>query len=231
MRTENVAAPQPSTHIQKTNKRESILERSSNFRSNAGYGDGSTPWNNEVHHTLVCCLFKYARIEEALNKDTAKTTYCYDCLWITKWDINQSTNLIQLPLWGAYVKAYAALPTVPKGAPPPPVPPPPPPGAPVNLPCHNRDHNNKTGYNRDVKEWLRDNIWNSLNVAQQNHKVDAQIILTHLTNGENKWKAELIRRGSARQGGTVAAWINRRNNWLWYEPFSMAETATPRTVP
>jgi hypothetical protein len=55
-----------------------------------------------------------------------------------------------------------------------------------------------------------------------------------LTNGENKWKAELVRRGSARQGGTVgtvAAWINRRNNPLWYEPFSMAETATPRTVP
>lgn len=219
-----MTAPQPITHIQKTNKRESILERSNNFTNNlSGYVSGSSPWLNQVHHIMVCCLFKYSRIEEALNKDSVKTNYCYDCLWITPWDINRASNLFQLPLWGAYVSQYAGLTASSIGALPFP-----PPNGPVNLPCHNRDHNNKTGYNREVKQWLVDNVWNALNVVQQDHKVDAKIILTQLTQGETDWRTVLTDRGTTRQGGTVKAWIDRHTNPLWYEPFSMAAVPTPR---
>ncbi|MCI0400219.1 MAG: hypothetical protein L0Z68_02790 [Gammaproteobacteria bacterium] len=226
-----MTAPQPFAHLAKPPKRESVLERSNNFRSNIGVSNGYSPWLNQVHHILPCALFKYARIEEAVNKDVAKATYCSDCLWITIWDINKAPNLIQLPLWGAYVKAYKALPTVRKGQPAPAIMPPAPIGAPNNLPCHDRDHLTKGGYSTEVRDWLTKNIWNALNVAQKKHKVDAKTIEGQLKAGEEEWKAELeVFRGD-RFKGTIGAWVNRRNDPLWYEPFSMAAAPNPRSAP
>jgi len=233
-----MTAPQPFAHLTKPPKRESILERSNNFKTNlaGGYTSGSSPWLNQVHHILPCALFKYARIEEAVNKDAARATYCSDCLWITPWDINLGPNLIQLPLWGAYVKAYKSLPTirkVKKGDPITLVMPAvaAPPNAPVNLPCHDRDHLTKDGYSREVRDWLTDNIWNALNVVKKQHAVDAKTVQDQLKAGEEAWRTELeVFRGD-RFKGTVAAWINRRNDPLWYEPFSMAASPTPRTAP
>ena len=226
-------APQPVTHLQKPSKRESILERSNNFTKNlTGYISGSSPYPNQVHHILPCSLFKYARIEEALNKDSAKATYCSDCLWITIWDINKAPNLIQLPLWGAYIKAYKnVLPTVSKGQPAPAIMPPAPIGAPNNLPCHDWNHLGKSGYSKEVRDWLTDNIWNALSVAQNQHDADAKKIQDQLKAGEDEWRAELeVFRGD-RFKGTVAAWVNRLNDGKWYEPFSMAEDPIERDAP
>ncbi len=217
-------------HIQKIGPRESILERSNNFRNrvNPKVVSGSIPYLNQVHHIFPCCLFKYVRIKKAVNNDKPKATYIHECLWMTPWDINRGTNLITLPLWGAYVKGYKSLKALKKGTPLPSPMPSPPPLAPVNLPCHDRDHNNKTGYNRNVSEWLVNNIWNALSVAQQPHAVDLKTVIDQLTTGEGTWKTELQNRGTTRSGGTVQAWINRRNDKLWYEPFSMAQAPTKR---
>jgi len=225
-------APQPVTHLQKTRKRESTLERSNNFTKNlTGYKSGSSPYLNQVHHILPCSLFKYARIEEALNKDSAKATYCSDCLWITIWDINKAPNLIQLPLWGAYINAYKSLPTDRLGQPSRAIMPPAPANAPNNLPCHDWGHLSKNGYSREVRDWLRDNIWNALNVAQNQHDVDAKKIQDQLKEGEEEWRAELeVFRGD-RFKGTVRAWVTRRNDPKWFEPFSMEMEPIARSAP
>ncbi len=206
------------THYQKTNTRESVLHRKSGFPNNlSGYVDGSTPWKNQVHHVLVCCLFRQAKIEEALGNDTNRAEYVNDCLWVTKWDINRKDNLLLMPLWSTYLNKYKNSTSVPAGGP-------------QNLPAHTRDH---PKYTKEVKMWLTDNVWNALNVQKEPHKVDLDTILTQLENGEKKWVAALIKRGSNRQGGTWQAWVNRKQNSLWYQPFSMTKTAwcKPRLAP
>lgn len=218
-------------HIQKIGPRESILERSNNFRGNLTKNSGSVPYLNQIHHKLPCGLFKYVRIKKAVNNSKPKATYIHECLWMTKWDINKKPNLIMLPLWGAYVKKYKNLKAVKKGMPLPSPVPSPLPGAPVDLPCHDREHNSKNGYNRDVSQWLVNNIWNSLSVSQKPHAVDLQTVIDQLIEGEKAWETELKNRGSTRSGtrvgGTVEAWINRRNDSTWFYPFSMAESPDP----
>jgi hypothetical protein len=216
-------------HIAKVGPRQSILERSNNFKNNIpDYKSGSSPYLNQVHHILPCCTMKYARIKESVSNDKPKATYAHECLWITPWDINRQQNLILLPLWGAYVKSYKQLKAVKKGAPLPKPLPSAPFVGPKNLPCHDRDHNNKTGYNTEVTKWLKDNIWKSLSVAQQNHTTNPKSLLGQLANGERTWKTKIKARGR-RVGGTVKSWINRRNKKNeWYRCFSMAGVPGPR---
>lgn len=212
--------PEPaSTHFQKNNDRESILHRKDGFTKNlGGYTDGKTPWPNNVHHTLVCCTFYQSSIEEELN-DPNKARYVNDCLWATPWDINRGNNLLLLPLWGAYINNYRNASSVP-------------PQGPEKLPAHNRDHNGKQSYTTEIKQWLKNNIWNSLSVQKEPHKVDIETILAQLEQGENKWKSQLATRAT-RQNGTWAAWNDRKTNPLWVQAFSMTKKAwvKPRTAP
>jgi len=206
-----------STHFQKTNDRKSVLHPV-NYRSNiTGFPDGETPWKNQIHHILVCYLFKHARILEALNSDAQKAEYCNDCLWVTEWDINGKENLIGLPVWSTYTILYKNQAAQP-------------PNSPTNLPCHTRGHGGKKGYSIDVRIWLKTNIWDGLSVKQEPHPKDLETILEQLKEGEEAWRDELEDRGT-RQGGTWNAWVNRRTLPKWYEPFSMAENPKPRKVP
>jgi hypothetical protein len=225
-----MTAPTPQTHFQKTNAPQSILYRSSNFHYNvSGYVSGSKPWLNQVHHIMVCCLFKQAKLAEALSNDMAKTDYVCDCLWVTPWDINRAQNLFQLPLWGAYVKSYRKATGIA-----------PPAGGPNNLPAHDRDHNGKGSYTEEVKTWLRANIWDSLTVQKSPHAVDLQLVFDQLETGEKDWLTELKNRATTRGAGTWMSWLTRPKskknptgvpNPLWYEAFSMSSTPKPRTSP
>ena len=211
------------THFQKPENRESVLYRKSNFTDNlSDYDSGKIPWKNNVHHMLVCCLFKQAKIGEAVGNDADKTRYVNDCLWVTKWDVNRSENLIMLPLWSTYIEAYTKASAAPNPAPPL--------AGPNELPAHTRDHSGKMGYTEEVKDWLAKNIWDSLNVKQEPHTADLETILGQLEIGETAWRGELTTRPASR-GGTWNSWQTRATNTTWYEAFSMSLTPKFRTAP
>ena len=227
------------THLAKGRKRLCVLERSSNFHKNLSkYEDGKNPWLNQVHHILPCTLFKYANIKKTVGNNTAQASFIWDCLWITKWDINRRQNLIMLPLKGTYWYVYRKLgiPSVPaklsplsikairqivKTVSP----------QPRNLPAHDYNHNNAIGYNSEVKAYIKANIWNALQVVKGQHNVKPKSILTHLKNAETTWRRRLKTRATSRQGGTVVAWVNRKHLTHWYEPFCMAIKATKISKP
>lgn len=211
------------THFQTTQDRNSVLHRSSDFRKKAGYGNGNTPWKNNIHHILVCCLFKQANIGQALGNDADKTRYVNDCLWVTDWNVNRSDNLVMLPLWGTYVAAYSIASSGPN--------PVPPAIGPNDLPAHNRDHGGKGSYTEEVKGWLKKNIWDSLNVQKEPHTVDLETVISQLETGETTWKGQLTSR-PASHGGTWNSWQTRKTNkTTWYMAFSMSATPKPRTAP
>jgi hypothetical protein len=198
-------------HVTLPARCKSTLVRSSNYRAQCSdpvaMPDGTTPWRNQIHHILC----EHAITDISPEDDDASGTkfkFIRDCLCIIKWDINDSSNLIGLPLKSAYITPRATVPE--------------------DLPCHNVDHNTSTGYTYECKKWLHDNVWNSLVDRRKSHEVNAQNILDQLEACKTKFKGLITTRG-ARNGGTASSYKNRKTEANWYHPFSMAKKPTPRS--
>jgi hypothetical protein len=195
-------------HIVETEKRQSVLWRDSNYRSNTSSGWTSGSW--EAHH-ILCNHAVEGRVIEK-NPEFVEA-----CLWITPWDLNDAHNMIGLPKNLQYKVTDGKVP--------------------ANLPSHQVDHNTTGGYTDECKEHLKTKIWNVLNDKRKNHKTNAENIKAKLRAGSDRFRALLLKRGS-REGGTAHCWSHRfdepqagasaaerrayRKEEKWYYPFSMA---------
>jgi hypothetical protein len=173
---------------------------------------GSIPWRNQIHHIL--CEHAILDIEPDNDSSGEKREYIDACLCIADYDLNNVDNLRGLPLKSAYVKSQGTIPQ--------------------NLPCHNVDHNTVDGYTNEVKEWLHNNIWNTLIDQRKKHETSAKVIVAQLNTCTTTFKGVLTKRGKrgVKPGGTLINWQNRfdpKNEDTWYEPFSMAKTPTKRS--
>ncbi|SRR6266516_301353 len=200
-------------HLSLPKKCKSVVVRKGNYRGNCppyqgrSFSTGRTPWRNQVHHIL--CEHAITDFDDAMEKE--KLGYIKACLCIADWDINEGNNLVGLPLKTVYIRSDGETPT--------------------NLTCHNVDHNTADGYTFEVKRWLHDNIWDSLAVSQDKHKVDAKDIKGQLNDCIDHFKTELKNRGE-RNGGTRSSYKNRfepDQAKKWYKPFSMSRKPTERS--
>jgi hypothetical protein len=190
------------THFQKTNDRKSVLERNSTYRANCSDGFVSGLW--QAHH--ITCHHALGGREIA----DKYLEYVNDCLWITDWDLNDSANLVGLPLNMQYRMSDGT--------------------DPVDKCSHQVDHNTQGGYTDECKQWLKTNVWDTLTNVRKKHEVTAKDLKAALNQCTGVFKGKLTKRGS-RKGGTVTCWNNRHKPSYaekWYYPFSMGDTPSHR---
>lgn len=186
----------------------SVVVRKGNYRGACEGGrftDKNTPWRNEVHHILC----QHAITDFDVPAD--KLEYIRACLCLAEWDINASNNLLGLPLKKAYKNSDYT--------------------SPVNLTCHNVDHNTRDGYTKEVRTWLHDEVWDGLVVNQKEHAVEAESIVGLLDDCIDHFKRQLKKRGE-RNNGTLWSYQHRLDageERQWYHPFSMAKVPTHRS--
>ena len=198
------------SHIQKTEKRKSVLYKNSKYRKNTDTGFTTGAW--EAHHIL--CYKSVRDREVGENQD-----FVEDCLWITDWDLNDAHNMVGLPKNSQYRLTNGMVP--------------------LNLPSHQVDHNTSDGYRNEVTMWIKTNVWDSLNDKKKDHEVNAKDIKDALKKGSDHFRKQLTLRG-IREDGTLHCWQHRFPNppdpndenyeqvEEWYLPFSMADDPTPR---
>lgn len=195
-------------HIIKNEKRQSVLWRDSNYRSNTSTGCIWGLW--QAHH-ILCNHSVEGRV---IDKNPE---YVEACLWITPWNLNASHNMIGLPINWQYRITLGKNPT--------------------NLPSHQVDHNTVGGYTKECTDWLKANVWDVLNDKSKDHKTNASNIDAILRAGSDYFRGELVKRGARRQG-TAYCWDHRfptppptataaeqagyEKEEQWYFPFSMA---------
>lgn len=198
------------THIVLPNPCNSKLERSSNYRNACtnpvAMPDGTTPYKNQIHHIL--CEHAILDRQPEGDADGTKATFISECLCLIKWDINDPSNLIGLPMKRAYINSHGKTPQ--------------------NYCAHNVDHNTSDGYTYECKKWLHDQIWNTLIDRRKKHEVNAKNILATLKDCTTTFDGYLTTRGS-RNGGTQTSYENRKTQPKWYYPFSMGKKPTPRS--
>jgi hypothetical protein len=197
------------------------------FSNPAAVGQGGQQQN---HHILPIETLQDPRIPND------KLAYWHNCMALTKWDINNSSNLIGLPLttvfysydtskrpdnqllgqltsWNISADTQGGAVNF---------------GTLPDLPSHQIEHNTKGGYNDKVSAYLKKNIWDPLAKKQKPCKADGNEFAAQLNSAGNKWRQFLIDRGTgAHSGGKGAAhcWIHRwdHNGYasFWYIPLSM----------
>ncbi|RYZ43202.1 MAG: hypothetical protein EOO71_04550 [Myxococcaceae bacterium] len=199
-----------SKHIAKTRKREIKIEPSEVYRKNCSRGFKREGYS-QVHH-IVCMTSMGKRRGDYPKTPPTLADYLEACLWITKWDIHASGNLIGLPRNRQYQDSDGKIP--------------------VNLPSHDRDHTSKDGYVSEVSQYFQENVWCSLTAKKEVHDVDAAKLKQELEAASDEFHSRLLRRG-ARQGGTQACWGQRfdaARKRTWYHPFSMAKNPSHRSA-
>jgi hypothetical protein len=199
-------------HIQKTRKRESVLHKTSGYASNCGSGFQKKGYCQIHHIVCVTCISSRKSGYPADMED-----YLEACLWITKWDLNDAHNLVGLPLNKQYRKSDGKTP--------------------VDQPSHQVDHNTRDGYTKEVLDYLKANVWNSLTAKKKVHDVDAATLRQQLRDASDGFRGKLEKRGKrgklgTKAGGTDVCWENRFEapyKSIWYHPFSMGKTPSKRS--
>jgi len=131
--------------------------------------------------------------------------------------------MVRLPLFSAYYNAYPSK----KG------------GLynkrkkyPVNECMHNSRYSEHYLYNKEVRKWLNENVWSTLQENKEKHKFKGKPILGQLQDGESHFRGELITRGSRKGAkcgkGTKKCWENKKTDKSWFLPFSMASDGDTR---
>ena len=193
-------------HIKKEHKkRKTVLHATSNYAKNCTSGFQKKSYS-QIHH-IVCLQSVAARVEQY---NPGLKDYIEACLWVTPWDINNSNNLIGLPLNCQYRKSDGKVPE--------------------NLPSHQVDHNTKGGYREEVSDYLKNNVWNTLSAKKKVHDVDVKRLKDELEKASTTFRTRITNRGG-RQGGTKLCWEKRFESSYktrWYHPFSMALRPNPR---
>lgn len=203
------------THIIKTRKRLSVLERDSTYRANTPEMDWMTTedvmW--QAHHILCNHSVTDANIAKAIPKDDLP--FAKACLWITPWKLNDAHNMIGLPLNWQYRDTDGKVPE--------------------NLPSHQVDHNTTGGYTDECTDWLKNNVWNKIKDKGKDHEANAENMNTVLRGASDHFRGLLEDRGTRPDGkGTARCWAQRfpkappgvtryKHEKKWYFPFSMAK--------
>jgi hypothetical protein len=189
-------------HFKKTNERKSVLTRNTGYRKNCSSGFVTGLW--QAHHVACHHAVDGREIEDEYLE------YVENCLWITEWDLNASDNLVGLPVNIQYRMSNGEVP--------------------VNYCSHQVDHNTSGGYTDECKQWLKDNLWDTLKDKKKKHEVTAKSIASTLKKCTSTFKTKLTKRGK-RNGGTKTCWKNRFKDSYenkWYHPFSMAAVPNKR---
>lgn len=167
------------------------------------------------HHVLPITSCQDANM--LVDSDTLE--YIHDCMAATVWDINDTPNLIGLPLKPVYMAAdrflsaddntvndLKALNPKKGGF-----------GAIPELPCHQNDH---ASFNEGIIDYLNANIWKTLKPSDP-CKSKSEDIKALLDKGSKKFTKWLEARGK-QNGGAIDCWVNREaKEKTWHIPFSM----------
>lgn len=161
--------------------------------------------NYEAHHILC-----WSPVVEVFFEEKAKPI-----VEGTEWCVNNATNMIAMPVWGHTVQWYSS------SQEPPPF---------TGLPQHDRDHNTKAGFTKEVLDELKSMI-KDLKKAQAQHKLPPPAAIKGALDTKSRTFRTTLQTRGQRGGGTHANWMNGATNKKWYLPFSMASdaNATPRT--
>lgn len=185
----------PGEHFSKSHKRESKLTRASasTYRGNSTTGFTAGSW--QAHHILC---------EHAIGSRTFEDPdFGEACLWVTKWDLNDSHNMLGMPVRTDFRNGRVA---------------------PLNICSHSNDHNTTGGYTTECKDFIQSNVWDKVQKGKKGHTTDPKDLSAALRATSDYFRGELTRRAH-RSGGTTLAWVNRHeDDWAdtWYRPFSMA---------
>jgi hypothetical protein len=143
-----------------------------------------TDW--QKHHILPCTSVGRSFADAAKNK----TNFDKAVKYFTKWNINDSHNLMSLPTRKAYQKLYGKK------------------GRKQNvvatlssLPCHQPTSWGHTIYNDDVKADMR-SVWAQIVISITGHKLSANDLSAAITIIEKKWESSLL----VGRVGTIANW-------------------------
>lgn len=208
-------------HFDETKKNQFVLYEQDSHRDVSRGTKGATGVTSkggeagphwQSHH--IICL-------QAMSEIPDKTTL-RQALEATIWNINEEPNMIGLPTRAWYRKAYSDEIF-----------------SPVNIPSHNNDHG---FYLTEVKNHIKNTIWNKFKPSKEGHATDGENIAQELKDASKYFEGELETRGGRNQG-TRHSWETRLDNNedpaarrasekasspgqekgnLWYFPFSMA---------
>lgn len=162
----------------------------------------------EAHHIL--CI---ASITEFIGKDLK----IKEVVKMTRWCINDSHNMVGLPLWGHTINHYcnmtgrAFIVNI---------------EAPwfEDLPMHDYDHNSTNGYKDELDSSLKSIAKQIKALADKEHEAAEKQLESVLKSKSTSFRNKLKARGK-RSGGTHKAWDSgsKSPESDWYLPFSMAK--------
>ncbi|MEP1446871.1 MAG: AHH domain-containing protein [Paraglaciecola sp.] len=163
----------------------------------------------EAHHLL--CI---ASVTEFVGKDKK----IQDIVKVTRWCINDSHNMLGMPLWGHTINHYCtfigALFSKERDAP-----------WFENTPMHDYDHNSTDGYKDELDDSLKELAKQIKALADKEHEMPEKKLADSLEAKSTSFRSKLLVRGK-RSGGTHKAWQlgMEKPDSDWYLPFSMAKT-------
>lgn len=193
------AEASPGAHFASTHTRQSTLTRASadTYRGNSTTGYKKGDW--QAHH-ILCEHALGSRSFKAPDKEFAE-----QCLWVTKWDLNDAHNMIGMPIRSDFRREDGKM------------------G--MDICSHANDHNTPAGYTDECKDHLQTNIWDKIKKSQNGHTTKPSDISATLKAATTSFRTKLSTR-AAREGGTLHMWKERHkpaNANKWYKPFSMAK--------
>jgi hypothetical protein len=208
------------THVALPATCKSVIVRKGDYRGNCtepvAMLTGSEPYRNEIHHIL--CEHAVTDINLDGDSDGSKFKLIVASLCLIEWDINAQPNLVGLPLKQAYRDLYASNAAV---------------DSPKDTPCHNVDHNTGDGYTNECKQWLHENVWNTVVDKSKTHELNGEAIKAGLEKCTSTFKRWLVKRGKRNdEKGTKWSFDHRFDadqKDTWYHPFSMGKDPSPRS--
>ncbi len=146
--------------------------------------------------------------------DAERVRFLEACLKAGDWDLNNKDNLIGLPTNKQFRRIGFNSDKLDK------------------LCSHQVDHNTKKGYTKEVVDWLKEEVWDTLEIKKNEHGFEPKDIKDQLEDCTADFTQKLKDRGE-REGGTKECWGKRFKGSSdfkkkWYHPFSMAQRPNPR---
>jgi len=197
----------------------------------------------EAHHIIPQTTIEES-IRDSSKDSTEKREYIRAVQYITEWNINHHDNMIGLPHYHAYDLYYQGrdklsieigeeqekklvawfnkfkdksrkkwLSQINKISP-------------EGYPIHNPVDWGHVQYNEEIKQGIKENIWDQINEQQKKHELDAKNVAGELNDYAKSICDYLKRRGA---DTNKEKWDSRknRNDNDWYIPFTMTDVPNP----
>ncbi len=188
----------PGKHFGDTHTKKSTLVRKSDYRANTATGYKRGTW--QAHH-IIC---EHAIGSRKFSDDETKE-FGERCLWVTDWNLNDSPNMIGMPIRGDIRREDGIKDT--------------------NICSHANDHNTSGGYTDECKDYMKSKVWDKVKKGKPGHTTTPEDLSGALNAASAHFRIQLAKRAS-RKDGTMVAWTKRHEPAQaarWYIPFSMAK--------